>query len=295
MTVHEDGTSEGASVVLEYLTIDVIVNDYAMIVAGKFLSPIGQFRQNLHPSWINKLPSAPPGFGHGGAAPVSETGVQLRGGLTSSINYAVYVGNGPEMDIEVENEDGETEELEVHDVENEAFGNDLNNSKTLGGRIGWLPLPKIEIGASFMVGEADAEFEMESGGEHQEQMESADITVYGIDVVVPFRNFVFRGEYIKQELDSFEVGELKTLDTEWETFYLQGSYRFGGQPWELVLRYGDFDSPHMDDDQEQWAFGVNYLIQENAQVKIAYESNKNDDKTSLADRDQTIIQLAYGF
>ena len=43
---------------LEYLTIDWFINDYMALIAGKFLSPIGQFRQNLHPSWINKLPSA---------------------------------------------------------------------------------------------------------------------------------------------------------------------------------------------------------------------------------------------
>jgi hypothetical protein len=57
---------------LEYLTIDWFANDYAAVLAGKFLSPVGQFRQNLHSSWINKLPTAPPGFGHDGAAPISE-------------------------------------------------------------------------------------------------------------------------------------------------------------------------------------------------------------------------------
>ena len=38
---------------LEYLTIDLFLGDYVTFVGGKFLSPIGQFRQNLHPSWIN--------------------------------------------------------------------------------------------------------------------------------------------------------------------------------------------------------------------------------------------------
>lgn len=73
LTTSEDGETETA---LEYLTLDWFVNDYLVLVAGKFLSPIGQFRQNLHPSWINKLPSAPAGFGHDGAAPVSDLGVQ---------------------------------------------------------------------------------------------------------------------------------------------------------------------------------------------------------------------------
>jgi hypothetical protein len=50
--VEEDGETE---VALEYLTIDWFINDYMVLVGGKFLSHIGQFRQNLHPSWINKL------------------------------------------------------------------------------------------------------------------------------------------------------------------------------------------------------------------------------------------------
>lgn len=83
---------------LEYLTIDWFMNDYMALSAGKFLSPIGQFRQNLHPGWINKLPSAPSGFGHDQAAPVADVGVQLRGGApfgnNMQANYAVFVSNG---------------------------------------------------------------------------------------------------------------------------------------------------------------------------------------------------------
>lgn len=71
----------GTELALEYASINLFLNDYVALGAGKFLSPIGQFRQNLHPSWINKAVSAPAGFGHGGAAPLSETGLQLRGGF----------------------------------------------------------------------------------------------------------------------------------------------------------------------------------------------------------------------
>ena len=117
--VGDDGETETN---LEYLTIDWFINDYMVLVGGKFLSPIGQFRQNLHPSWINKLPSAPPGFGHDGAAPVSDVGFQLRGGFPIGAirtNYAVYISNGPELIAEFE--DGE---FELDGVEAEGFGSD---------------------------------------------------------------------------------------------------------------------------------------------------------------------------
>jgi hypothetical protein len=51
-----------------------VLHDYVTFGAGKFLSPLGYFRRNLHPAWINKLPSRPPGFSNGQAASVAEIG-----------------------------------------------------------------------------------------------------------------------------------------------------------------------------------------------------------------------------
>jgi len=124
--VEEDGSTE---IGLEYSTIDLFLNDNMIFVAGKFLSPLGNFRQNTHPSWINKLPSAPAGFGHDGAAPASEVGMQLRGGLNfgqqSKITYAGYVGNGPEIVAE----DGE-----IHGIETEGFAGNADGEFVFGGR-----------------------------------------------------------------------------------------------------------------------------------------------------------------
>lgn len=111
--VGEDGETD---VGLEYSAIDIFINDYLVLVAGKFLSPLGNFRQNLHPAWINKLASAPPGFGHDGAAPIADVGIQLRGGFNIAdqrkVTYAAYVANGPKLI----GEDGE-----IHAVDTEGF------------------------------------------------------------------------------------------------------------------------------------------------------------------------------
>ena len=132
VNVGEDGETE---IGLEYLTLDLFLNDYMAVIAGKFLSPIGQFRQNIHPSWINKLPSAPPGFGHDGAAPISDVGIQLRGGLPSlgsvKTNYAVYIANGPELDAMTEGGD-----VELEGIMAEGFTRDADGGKVVGGRFG---------------------------------------------------------------------------------------------------------------------------------------------------------------
>lgn len=45
--IGENGETE---IGLEYNTIDLVLNDNAVLVVGKFLSPLGYFRQNLHPA-----------------------------------------------------------------------------------------------------------------------------------------------------------------------------------------------------------------------------------------------------
>ena len=170
MRIADDGETD---IALEYLTIDYFLNDYVALLGGKFLSPIGQFRQNLHPSWINKLASAPPGFGHDGAAPVSDVGLQARGGFPIGnmfANYAAYVSNGPEL-ISTE-EDGE---FELEGIEAEGFGRDSDGKRVFGGRFGLLPVPGLEIGVSLASGKATvtsielAHGDVEEPEEHEEE------------------------------------------------------------------------------------------------------------------------------
>ncbi|NQU69746.1 MAG: hypothetical protein HQ514_04310 [Rhodospirillales bacterium] len=55
----EDGG--GTDVKLEYATINYMAHDAVTLVAGKFLNPLGQFQERLHPKWINKLTDRPAG------------------------------------------------------------------------------------------------------------------------------------------------------------------------------------------------------------------------------------------
>lgn len=272
ITVGPEGDTETA---LEYMTLDLFLNDYAVLVAGKFLSPVGQFRQNLHPSWINKLPSAPPGFGHGGAAPVSDLGIQLRGGFPIGdmrSNYALYIANGPELELD---------SGEVHEILAEGRTRDIDGDKSVGGRFGLLPVPGLEMAFSFVTGKAQDETEVQP---------PQDYDVVGADFAWQWRNLELRGEYLHAE-----VTELPAVEgAEWQTWYTQAAYKFLPSKFEGVARYTDFDSPHADDDQKQWALGINYLFAANVIAKLAYESNDGEAGTS-ADDNRILVQLAYGF
>ena len=280
--VEEDGSTK---VVLEYSTIDYFINDRLTLVAGKFISPIGNFRQNLHPSWINKLPSAPPGFGHDGAAPLAEVGVQLRGVLpfdqTRKLTYAGYVGNGPKL----EGEDGE-----IHGIDTDGFAGDADDEKIIGGRLSILPFPKLEIGISGAVGNASV---VENDEEDFEGDPARDYRVFGVDVAYQWSDLDLRAEYVQQDVDDNPLS-IAPEGGKWETWYVQGAYKFGQAKWESVLRYTDYRSPHANRSQEQWALGLNYLITPSALFKVAYEFN--DGLTGEAtDNDRFLFQLAYGY
>lgn len=277
IAVDDTGATE---TVLEYGAIDWFVNDYAVLQAGKFLSPIGQFRQNLHPAWINKFASAPPGFGHDGAAPLSDVGVQVRGGLpvgdSMRINYAAYASNGPKVTL-----DGS----EIHAVDSEGSTGNEDGELVFGGRVGFLPMPALEIGVSAARGDV---------GPEGEQALLRDYKVYGADFSWrPGTAWDVRGEYVKTEVGS-NAASAAPDGAEWKTWYLQGAYRILPTKWEAVLRYGDFNSPHADDDQEQWGVGVNYWFAPNAVAKLGYEFNSGL-TDAATDDNRLLLQLAYGF
>jgi hypothetical protein len=280
--VAEDGDTE---IGLEYSTIDVFINDNLVFVAGKFLSPIGNFRQNLHPAWINKLPSAPPGFGHDGAAPLAEVGLQLRGGVTvgeqAKVTYAGYIGNGPKL----EGEDGE-----IHGVDTDGFAGDADDEKVFGGRISFLPFPKLELAVSGAMGDVAV---VENDGMEFEGDPTRDYEVLGVDASYQWKNLDLRGEYIQQDIADEETS-IAPEGGKWETWYVQGAYKFGQAKWESVLRFTDYKSPHADKSQEQWAIGLNYLLTPSAMLKFAYESNSGL-AGETTDDDRWLVQIAYGY
>lgn len=280
---------------LEYLTVDYFMTDYVTLVVGSFLSPIGQFRQNLHPSWINKLASAPPGFGHDGAAPTSDLGLQLRGGFPLGeirSNYAIYVANGPELNAVFEDD-----EFELEGIAAEAFGVDSDNQKVIGGRFAILPVSSLEIGVSAVMGKATVTgLEDEETGEitEIEGAISRDYDVIGGDFSWLWNNINVRGEYVRSEIGEALTGPTASAGGTWKSWYSQAAWRIPSTNYEAVVRYSDFDSPHASEDQQQWALGLNYLITNSFIVKGTYEFNDGI-AGSTANNDRLMLQLAYGF
>lgn len=272
---------------LEYAQLDLFATDWATVVAGKFLSPLGQFQQTLHPAWINKLPDRPAGFTEeGGAEPLTDVGVQVRGGVplgsVSTGNYALYVGNGPQLTA-----DG---------LSLEGFSQDNNDNKAVGGRLGFRPWPALNLGVSAMTAGVQG---LDDAGTN------ADYGMLGADFAYTPGALDLRGELIHSELDSAYLSNTdKVPRTKWNLWYLQAAYRLSGVTdnavlgnFEPVARYGRYrvsggaDEWH-DNAQRRATVGIDYWFAPTLVAKVAYENRDFDNKSST---DVYRVQLAFGF
>lgn len=266
---------------LEFGQIDYLLTDWMTVSGGFFLTPFNAFGQRLHPSWINKMASRPPLYGGEGVGIIpimSQVGAMVSGGQTlwsdsSKFNYAIYVVNAPTM----KEEEGEDVPLAFD------FGSTPNTSSDVGygARFGFLPIPNLEIGASYQTGKiADTRFRY---------------NLVGSDLWYYWQGLELRAEYVRlsQERDSSSPST--------QGYYVQASYRLNnlirdtGAWWgqvgrlEPVVRWAqiaDFDP----NEREQLAFGLNFWLYASVPLKLTYELNSGQ-----IDDDRLFVQFSYGF
>lgn len=235
-----DGTE--TAVTLEYAQLDYMFSDAAVLVMGKFLLPMGTFGERTHPSWINKLPTAPPIYGghHGsglGIIPIMmDFGVQLRGGLATGgvrWNYSLYATNGPQAVSTGEIEEGAAAghgHLTTRGVEDNpefrtAVGHDEgssgvvgavawdpsvsddNNNKGVGFRVGFIPGNYLEVGLSRYTAAVTYQ-PFHAADEAPGAKTDGDITLTMLDFVIFGDKFRLEGEYLQE--DASGIGEYAT-------------------------------------------------------------------------------------
>lgn len=324
ITVDSEGETD---LELEFSQFDLLLHDNVTLVLGKYLSPVGQFQERLHPGWINKLPDAPAGFGHDGVQPATDVGAQLRGGVPiggTVLTYVLAAGNGPRGNSE-------------GGVELEGFGGDDNDNKSISGRIGFLPVPWLEFGASFLTSRVSGE---EGTVEELDPLEptNADFTLWGVDAAYTRASWDVRFEYLNAKRDSIftalpheeeaGLGGITTLsggggggggeealgetevaflpDLDLEAWYAQVAYRLSGltdrsvwKNFEPVVRYGEFHIKGLDDLREEMAedrfdLGLNYWLAPSVVLHGSVQwRDFRDEHRETETRYQ--LELAYGF
>ena len=293
----EIGAGHGGTeteVELEYADLQFLVNDYLTFGVGKFLTPFGLFSERLHPAWINKLPNAPMVRGHDGLAPFTSIGAFARGVIPAGdqrINYALYFVNGPAL-IDAEEDPDEFGFLDFEEI---------NDNKAFGGRLGYLPVPQLELGYSFIYGESDSE----NGLEAKSFVMGFDAS-YVVDTKPGL--FDFRFEYVHSSVDDVTFDADGTLgigpsrfSNDRDGLYAQAAFRpiHAGSEFfkniEFVGRYDYMSLPdevHEGGDRQRWTFGVNYWFNPSTVLKVSIDDTDFDGEES---EQNFRIMLAVGF
>jgi len=275
---------EETNLELEYANMSYILSKTATLRLGKFFVPFGIFQERMHPAWINRLPTAPLGFGHHNpVGPATSFGLELRGAVPvgqSKITYSGYVINGPALD------DGSSDHsaagaLIYDEVE------DNNKNKSFGGHVGVFPFSdlSLELGLSGMFGKV---------GTQDTAYESVDARLYAVDftyvkTVSSLKGILdMRGQFSSASVDDAVFPEPNsstppaTFDNISTAFFGQMSFRpaFVGSPLisrlEFVGRYSELNHPNGADwasSGNQIALGINYWLDWRTVIKIAYHIN----------------------
>lgn len=239
-----DGETE---VELEQAHLTYDIGEHALMNAGRFLLPFGTFSERLHPAWINKLGMNTPihynkevGIFTGA---LRDNGLQLRGhiplGEVSKGTFQAFTASGPTY-------------VAVGSDERLRFGSSVDlSSPTVGGRLGFLPIPNAEIGLSYM------------GGKIQRATDNANrrYRAASLDAEYHLRGIVVRGEYVDlaHDLDDGESVKSRGLYAQLSSplTLLNASL----SKFESVLRYGQVRRDKRFGNFQnvtETSFGINY-------------------------------------
>jgi len=289
---------------LEYAHLTYLLNDYITVGVGKFLTPFGQFPDRLHAAWINKLPDFPLVFNEDeGLVGFSQLGAEVRGVIPigpTKVFYDAYVSNGPRLNT--------TDPARAGLLDFDNF-TDTNNNKAVGGRIGFMPLPQLEIGYSIQSARVLAP---DTSGDHARVLLQGVDASYMRDIDWLKGGIDLRGEWVWSRVSRLTYDPMGTLGFGPVTFnnrreggYVQLAYR----PYKLkvpfidkleaVGRYDTIDAPRDAPgsfDEKRWSIGLNYWLGQSTVIKAAYEFG---DRRSLANGrenvDSFLLQAAMGF
>lgn len=228
-----------------------ILGDRLTVRGGKFPFPFGIERHYYHPV-SNELIDRPSPFVRILPGLYTDVGIEFFGKMElpvlEALKYEFAITNG----LDSFGDTGKQEDF-----------TDNNTNKQLGGRLGLVLLPGLEIGGSYLTGKYDMDA-------------SKRLYLAGADVSYKIGGFGVRGEYIAGTVGLEGGGDFYRYG-----YYLQTSYR---HDFELdYLKYLEgvvrFDSVTARDDMrtnkdaDRIAFGIDYSPLKSLVLKFEYEIN----------------------
>ena len=294
-TTEDDTSDTTADLVLANITFTV--NDWLYIGGGVFAVPFGRYHTHFDASWINKLPDDPLAFGDRALGPSSETGIFLGGAApidTTRVEYNLYVANGPNLIV---NDPDAAGSLNFDDY------TDLNGDKAIGGRIGFLPVPTVDVGYSVQYSQASPT----SFDEHVNVLLQAVDAQYKDELDAIAGTLEVRAEWIWSRVDkvtydpdgALGFGPIR-FNNDRNGGYVMVAYRPTKSSNKIVKNLefvGRYDRVQASEsapgggNEDRYTFGLDYWIKPNVVLKAAYQF---DEVEVGSDADALMLQCAFG-
>jgi len=288
----------GTNVNLVNAQISYLLNDYMALGVGEFFSPSNVFVERFEPQWINKLPDRPIGVYHG-VLPNISVGAQVRGGFPigpTRVDYALYVSNGPTLLTSDARTAGRLD-----------FGSytDNNDDKAVGGRVGFLPIPGVEVGYGFETSKPG--FQGTNFADLRALLQSVDLEITRNSDLLKGRVNLF-AQYAWSKVDhavydpdgSLGFGPLP-LTAKRDGGYAEIAYRPTKldidflRNLEMIFRWDHLsgDPSGLGDPSEtRWTIGLDYWLSPSTVIKAAYEWDKPNGERN---KNALLLQAAMGF
>lgn len=264
----------GETIELRQGNLFLKLSDLVNVKLGKFYMPIGSYFKTYSPG-IKKFITYSMPMRQIVVAPWQDVGVKIKGETTLSgvgVNYALVLVNG------LNSKYGTTSPRDARQ------NRDNNDNKTLGGRIGILPVKDIEVGISYAGGKYD------DAGLY-------DYSLVDSDFLFAWKKLEIRGEWVQSKTARATGGDLER-----EGYYVHACYKIlekvkNLEYIELGLRYDTFDpdkSVENNKDLSRITYEINIRATERLVFKAGYETTK-EKKDPQLENDGFALQAVLNF
>lgn len=288
----------GTNVNLVYAQLTYLLNDYVTLGVGEFFSPSNVFVERFEAQWINKLPDRPLAIYHG-ILPNISVGAEIRGGFPigpTRANYAFYISNGPSLNS--------SDPTTAGTLDFNSY-TDNNDDKAFGGRVGFLPIPGVEVGYGFETSKPG--FQGTTFADVRALVQSVDLDITRDSYLLKGRINLF-AQYAWSEVDhavydpdgTIGFGPLP-LTAKRDGGYAQLAYRPTKMDMdflknlEMILRWDHLSRAPSGlgvPEEDRWTLGLDYWVSPSTVFKLAYEW---DQPNGQRNKNALLLQAAMGF
>ena len=254
---------------LEIAQISYLLNDYVTLGAGKFLNPMNYFVERQHMNWVNKLPDKPLAV-YDGLLSEANVGFQIRGAIPAGptkFGYAFYVANAPELNVDPS--------PDVGTLEHNNFDN-LGNHVAVGGRVGFFPIPELELGYGFQFSDVTPS---NSAASVNSLLQSVDLSY--VRESARLKGVVnLKAQWVWSHVDQFIYDPADMpFNNHRDGGYVQLAYRPTRlenaylKNLEPVFRYDRLSQARTPTEvnEQRYTLGLNYWLSPSSVFKMAYE------------------------